>query len=227
MLIAHSSKSDCVKKTDITRVKAKLLMLCQRDQCLCLILETLIVYSHQRSDEKFLYFCFGYCYSKDHESGKIAKEVLSSQNHLQLLSAWTISLCMWGCMHKNSKETIPSHSLTHKKTQDFFSHSYRDMKFKDFLPHFEPNNPFYTLNLLNHCFNTPLSHDFTATIAVLSSDESCFTGLARKMKIHFRVSNRELSYHYFCRHSQLHSTLILFLNPPYQRCGAFPEILLI
>lgn len=44
---------------------------------------------------------------------------------------------------------------------------------------FDSNNPFYSLNLLNHRFNTPsLSHaiDFTATIAALSSDESFFTG---------------------------------------------------
>lgn len=119
-------------------------------------------------------------HAKDHESDKITKKALPSQNPLQLFSTWTISLCMWGCMHKNSRETFPSH-LTWSKNIffPFLLHSYRAMKCKDFWPHFDTNNPFNTLNFLNNFFNAPLSHaiDFTATIAVLLSDKSCFTRL--------------------------------------------------
>lgn len=112
------------------------------------------------------------------------------QNHLQLFSAWTISLCTWGVYIKRK------HSLLIHFEQGICFHSLctptEPWNPKCIWTLFDSNNPFYILNLLIHFLNAPsLSHPicFTATGAALSRDESF--SAAQEVGINSRAANRE------------------------------------
>lgn len=182
MLIANSSKSSCVEKQILQGSKPNCWYLVSMTSDSALFYQRLWLFTVIKGQMKNFYTSV--LVIAIQKTMKVARSLRKFCLHRIICSYFQLrqysSAHGVACTKLQGKKSL---LLTWNK-EFFFPivlHSYRAMKCKDFWTHFEPNNSFFTPNFLNHCFNTHLSHaiDFAATIAVLSSDESCSTRLAR------------------------------------------------